>query len=188
MVEGFSKPPSMRRGDAGRVVIVGKGPGKTEIKKGEAFSGQAGKRLEQWLARCVPDPKNVRAAIYFTSVTKCLAPDPSFPILLRNCWRFLDRQIAAIQPNLIVSLGQEAYDALTVSREPYSAALCKLHDSTKSLLLTRFGFHYRLMVWPHPSGLNRWLNDSENVKKLDQSFELLRPLLAELIPPPTGNP
>jgi uracil-DNA glycosylase family 4 len=180
-VEGLSKPASMRRGEPGRVMVVGKGPGKTEVQKGEAFSGPGGRRLEQWLGQCVPDPQNVRAGIYFTSVTKCLSPDPYFPVLAKNCWRFLDRQIDAIRPELIISLGQEAYNALSISGEAYPAALCKLHDSTKWLLFTRFGYHYRLMVWPHPSGLNRWLNDRENVVKLERSFEVLRPLFASMI-------
>ncbi|QDV34872.1 uracil-DNA glycosylase family protein [Tautonia plasticadhaerens] len=173
-VQGLLKPASMKRGEAGKVMIVGKGPGRTEVQEGKAFSGPAGKKLEQWLSRCVPNPGEVRAGIYFTSVTKCLSPDPSFPILAKNCWKFLDRQIDAVRPALIISLGQEAYEALQVTDDSYAHAVCRLYDSSESMLFTRFGCHYKLMVWPHPSGLNRWLNEQSNMARLETSFEIVR--------------
>ena len=155
-------------------MVVGKGPGKTEVEQGRAFSGPAGRRLESWLKRCVPDPSDVRAGIYFTSVTKCLAAEKSFPILLKNCGNFLDRQIQVVQPRLIITLGKEAYQFLSINDDAYPAAVCRLYDSSGSLLFTRFNHHYRLLVWPHPSGLNRWHNEPANRQKLEASFQVVR--------------
>lgn len=187
-VTGLQKPASMVRGGLGSVMIVGKGPGKTEVEQRRAFSGPAGRKLESWLRQCVPNPDDVRAGIYFTSVTKCLAPAQAFPILLNSCGKFLDRQILAVQPRLIITLGEEAYRFLAINDDSYPTALCRLYDSSQSLFFTRFNHHYRLMVWPHPSGLNRWHNEPENVRKLEQTFDVLRPNFASLMVGPSGSP
>jgi uracil-DNA glycosylase family 4 len=177
-VAGFRKPPHLERGDAGKVMIIGQGPGNAEMRAEVAFAGQSGKTLNSWLVAAGADRDNPREGIYFTSVIKCCAAGPEhFRIMERNCRRFLRDQIAAIEPALIITLGKEAYMAMRFTNTGYDRALCKPVHSSDHLLYSWFGFHFWLLPWPHPSGLNRWHNVPKNRERLRESFEFVQSAL-----------
>lgn len=156
-------------------MIVGQGPGRAEINGLRAFAGQSGRTLEGWLVKSGANPAAPREGIYFTSVIKCVCPrDRFFPLMAKNCRIFLQHQIACVSPELVVTLGKRAYEALQVCDRTYDGALCELQHTADFVLLTPFGFHFSLLHWPHPSGLNRWLNDAGNMRKLAASFEFVR--------------
>jgi uracil-DNA glycosylase len=158
-------------------MVVGQGPGRAEMKGTMAFAGQSGKTLNNWLVSCGANPENPRASIYFTSVIKCVGPDKAFHLMAKNCASFLQNQILQIQPSLIITLGKRAYEALRVTNDDYESALCNLSDTNTQVLLTSFGFHYSLLPWPHPSGLNRWHNLQPNRLRLERSFSCVRTFL-----------
>ena len=88
------------------VLFVGEGPGEQEDKQGEPFVGPAGKLLDDMLAMIGLD----RSRIYIANVVKCRPPhnrDPQ-PDEQAACRTWLDRQIALLQPKLIVCLGRIA--------------------------------------------------------------------------------
>ena len=177
-VPGFEKPALLDRGDFGRVVIVGQGPGRSELKISRAFAGQSGRTLEQWLVACGANPASPRAGIYFTSVIKCVCPSAGyFPLMARNCRAFLHRQIAELRPELVITLGRQSYEALQVSDEEFDDALCVLRNTSDFVLVTPYGFHVNLLHWPHPSGRNRWRNEEGNQTRLQNSFEFVSPFL-----------
>jgi uracil-DNA glycosylase family 4 len=177
-VHGFQKPPALDRGTPGRIMIVGQGPGQAEVDGLRAFAGQSGRTLEGWLVECGANPAAPRQGIYFTSIIKCVSPrERFFPMMAANCRQFLRRQIAEVKPELLITLGKRSYDALQVSDTAYDEGLCRPQHTKDFVLVTPFGFHFDLLHWPHPSGLNRWLNDSENVRRLKTSFDFVRPLL-----------
>lgn len=92
------------------VLFVGEGPGEQEDKQGEPFVGPAGKLLDDMLAMIGLD----RSRIYIANVVKCRPPhnrDPQ-PDEQAACRTWLDRQIALLQPKLIVCLGRIAAMAL----------------------------------------------------------------------------
>jgi uracil-DNA glycosylase family 4 len=166
----------MERGTPGAIVIVGQEPGRTELKKRKAFSGAAGKRLDSWLRDSGALAVDPREGIYFTSVLKCSCPSTAeFDSMAKNCRPFLVEQLSLIHPKLIISLGKKAYEALGVSPVPYERALFSLWHSREATLFPIAGFHYDLMVWPHPSGLNRLLNEEAHRERLRESFDVLRP-------------
>jgi uracil-DNA glycosylase family 4 len=87
-----------------QVIFIGEGPGFFENEQGRPFVGQAGKFLEELLE------KNglKREQVFITNVVKCRPPgnrDP-LPEELTACNDFLDRQIVAINPKVIVTLGR----------------------------------------------------------------------------------
>jgi len=177
-VPGFDKPPALDRGEAGRVMIVGQGPGQAELKGPRAFAGQSGHTLEKWLVACGTNAGMPRSGIYFTSVIKCVCPKVRFfPLMAMNCRGFLHRQIVELKPELLITLGRRAYEALKVSDEDYEEALCKPRNTSEFALITPYGFHVSLLHWPHPSGLNRWLNNDQNLNRLATSFEFVRHFL-----------
>lgn len=173
----LSKPSKMKRGDIGPVMIIGIGPGKTEIQKEEAFSGQSGIRLNEWLIGSGANPENPRQMVYTTSVVKCAADDAHFSYLAKNCRHFLNKQISIIQPRLVITLGTKPYEELEFTGLPFSEAVCNVFYSGDHVFATQVGFHYSLLPWPHPSGLNRWHNDEENNKKLKASFRIVQTFL-----------
>lgn len=178
LVPGFIKPPSLDRGEPGRVMIVGQGPGKAEISGRRAFAGPSGRTLEQWLVAAGADARQPRGGIYFTSVIKCLCPKPKyFDQMATRCSSFLYRQIVTVRPELLITLGREAFEALRATQEDYEHGLCTLIDTSSAALVMPFGFHLTLMHWPHPSGLNRWQNNPQNRARLEASFRMIHRFL-----------
>lgn len=86
------------------VMFVGEGPGFEEDRQGRPFVGRSGQFLTQMLQEAGID----RGDVYITNVVKCRPPenrDPQ-PRELEACAAYLDRQIALINPRIIVTLGR----------------------------------------------------------------------------------
>ena len=88
------------------VMFVGEAPGATEDQLGRPFVGRAGKMLDELLA----EAGLVRADVWITNVVKARPPknrDPKVPEVAH--WMpVLEREVALIQPRLIVPLGRHA--------------------------------------------------------------------------------
>lgn len=87
-----------------QVLLIGEGPGFYENEQGRPFVGQAGKFLDELLAKAGLK----RETVFITNVVKCRPPgnrDPQ-PEELLACSGYLDQQIEAIAPQLIVTLGR----------------------------------------------------------------------------------
>ncbi|MBY0575223.1 MAG: uracil-DNA glycosylase [Gallionellaceae bacterium] len=92
-------------------LFVGEGPGAEEDARGEPFVGQAGQLLDNMLlAIKLKRGKNV----YIANIVKCRPPGNRAPTAeeIAQCLPYLQRQIALIQPKLIVALGKTAAMAL----------------------------------------------------------------------------
>jgi uracil-DNA glycosylase family 4 len=86
------------------IMFIGEGPGQTENEQGRPFVGAAGQFLEQLLAQAGLK----RPEVWIGNVVKCRPPgnrDP-MPEELAACDKYLERQIAAINPRIIVTLGR----------------------------------------------------------------------------------
>jgi DNA polymerase len=87
-----------------RVMFIGEGPGWHEDQQGLPFVGAAGKFLNELLALAGLK----REDVFITNVVKCRPPgnrDP-MPDEIAACRPYLDRQIEAIDPDVIVTLGR----------------------------------------------------------------------------------
>jgi DNA polymerase len=101
-----------------RLVLVGEAPGREEDLKGEPFVGEAGQLLDRILLAMGMQ----REEVYICNVLKCRPPnnrDPE-PQEVATCEPFLIRQLAAIQPQVIVALGRFAVQSLLKTRTPIS--------------------------------------------------------------------
>jgi len=86
------------------IMFIGEGPGMNENEQGRPFVGAAGQFLEQLLAQAGLK----RPDVWIGNVVKCRPPnnrDP-MPEELAACNLYLERQIAAINPSIIVTLGR----------------------------------------------------------------------------------
>ena len=94
-----------------KLLFVGEGPGEEEDKQGLPFVGRAGALLTQMIEKGLGIP---RQDVYICNVVKCRPPgnrDP-LPAEVAACSAFLDGQIAAVNPKVIVSLGKPAASLL----------------------------------------------------------------------------
>lgn len=86
------------------ILFIGEGPGFHENEQGLPFVGRSGQFLDELLASCGMS----RETVFITNVVKCRPPgnrDP-LPPELAACNPYLERQIAAINPKVIVTLGR----------------------------------------------------------------------------------
>jgi len=87
-----------------RIMFIGEGPGFHEDMQGRPFVGPAGQFLVELLASI----NLKRTDVFITNVVKCRPPgnrDP-LPTEINACNDYLERQIAAIDPQVIVTLGR----------------------------------------------------------------------------------
>lgn len=93
------------------IMFIGEGPGFHENEQGRPFVGAAGKFLEELLAKIGMH----RDQVFITNVVKCRPPgnrDPH-PEEVDTCTKtYLDRQIGAINPKVIVTLGRFSLNLL----------------------------------------------------------------------------
>jgi len=129
-------------------MLIGEAPGAEEDRLGDPFVGQAGKLLDNMLAAIgLSRAENV----YIANVLKCRPPgnrNPE-PEEVAQCTPFLKRQIALIQPKLIIAMGRFAAQTLLAS------------DASIASLRRRL-FSYEgvpLIVTYHPAYLLRSLPD-----------------------------
>jgi uracil-DNA glycosylase family 4 len=101
-------------------MFIGEGPGQREDEQGRPFVGPAGSLLNQLLLRAGLR----RPEVFITSIVKCRPPGnrEPFPDEIEACRPYLDRQIAAIRPSVICTLGRPASQTLidptlSISRE-----------------------------------------------------------------------
>lgn len=96
-------------------LFIGEGPGRNEDLQGEPFVGPAGKLLDNMLVAM--DMKR-GANAYIANVVKCRPTDENgrdrapTPEERAACMPYLERQIALIQPRVLIALGKTAALAL----------------------------------------------------------------------------
>jgi DNA polymerase len=101
-----------------RLMFVGEAPGEDEDKKGEPFVGKAG----QLLTKMIEAMGILREDVYICNTVKCRPPNNRNPEPdeLASCEPFLKGQLAAVQPEVIVTLGKFAAQALLRDATPIS--------------------------------------------------------------------
>ncbi len=124
-------------------LFVGEGPGADEDAQGEPFVGQAGKLLDNMLAAIgLKRGRNV----YIANVVKCRPPNNRTPEAdeIATCLPYLHRQIALIQPKLIVALGKTAATALLGRDATLGSLRGTVHDFHGTPLIVTYHPAYLL--------------------------------------------
>lgn len=88
------------------LMFIGEAPGYNEDQQGRPFVGAAGQFLEQLLASI----GLTREQVFITNMVKCRPPnnrDP-YPGEVAACGKYLERQLQAIRPKIIVTLGRHS--------------------------------------------------------------------------------
>ncbi|MDT8999648.1 uracil-DNA glycosylase [Paucibacter sp. APW11] len=113
-------------------MIVGEAPGEQEDLQGEPFVGQAGKLLDNMLralglTRAEAPPAQ---QVFIANTLKCRPPrnrNPE-PEELARCEPYLQRQIALVQPRIILAMGRFAVQSLLRSNEAIGKLRGRVHE------------------------------------------------------------
>jgi uracil-DNA glycosylase len=159
-----------------RVLVIGQAPGPVTHREGVHFAGPAGRTLAGWFAAAGFQAGDEHkwptlSAAWLTSLTRCF-PGPSAsgngdraPSTreIALCRPFLEEEIVAVDPDVIVLVGAMAIRAFL--------GPIKLDDAVGR----RFEWRGRPVIpFPHSSGVSRWANLPANKAKVDQAVALLR--------------
>jgi uracil-DNA glycosylase len=125
------------------VMFVGEAPGADEDAQGVPFVGRAG----QLLTKMIEAMGFRRDEVYIANVLKCRPPgnrNPE-PDEIATCEPFLFRQIASVQPKVVIALGAFAARTLLKTDAPISRLRGRVFDYRGAQLIPTF----------HPSFLLR---------------------------------
>lgn len=150
------------------VLFIGEAPGEDEDKQGEPFVGRAGQMLNKMLFTI----QLQREDIYIANILKCRPPDNRNPIAEEKlcCTPFLKRQIALIQPKVIIALGRVAATFLLNNDD----AMGILRDKSRKQPLTYADI--RVLATYHPAYL---LRSNLQKRKTWEDLQLIKQLLTE---------
>ena len=146
------------------ILFIGEAPGYHEDQQGHPFVGAAGQFLSELLASIGLD----RSRVFVTNVVKCRPPgnrDPQ-PDEIQACDHFLRRQIAAIRPRVIVTLGR-----FSMGKFFPGETISKIHGQARR----RDGVTYVPMY--HPAAA---LHQPSLRRSIEEDFQKLPQILASV--------
>lgn len=198
-------PGAVFRGEPGaRVMLIGQAPGVTEVAAKRPFNAGSGTRLFQWLGQAGWEEDDFRARHYMTAVTKCYpgkgkngkgdrVPSKAEQAL---CRPFLEREIALIDPQLMILVGGLAIKLLYPAKMKLNEVVGTAVYFPSKTLTNPVNFNYadghlftnqsnlqsliinhrngRFVVpLPHPSGASLWPNKPANKALIDRAIAIL---------------
>ena len=139
-------------------LIVGEAPGENEDRVGEPFVGQAGQLLDNMLKAMRLTRRN---GVYIANVIKCRPPGNRNPTHeeVASCEPYLHRQIALLQPKIILALGKYAATSLLRATLPEvdKTPLGKLRGQVRTY--SHQGLQIPVVATYHPAYLLRSLTE-----------------------------
>jgi DNA polymerase len=147
-----------------KIMFIGEGPGFHENEQGRPFVGAAGKFLEELLASIGMK----RSDVFIANVVKCRPPQNRDPESdeLKACNDYLERQIALINPKVIVTLGRYSMEKFFPG-----AKISNIHGQARAI-----GGRLVLAMF-HPAAA---LHQPQYRSLIEQDFKRLPELIAKV--------
>jgi DNA polymerase len=147
-----------------KLMLIGEAPGADEDDQGRPFVGRAGQLLMQMIKAINYE----RQDVYIANILKCRPPGnrPPEPDEVKTCSPFLWKQIAIIQPKLILALGTYAAQTIIGTTSSISMLRNRVYEFP-------FG---RVLATYHPSYLLRSPNKKPEAW---EDLKLARKILTE---------
>ena len=152
--------PGEGRPDA-QIMFIGEAPGYNEDQQGRPFVGQAGQFLDQLIASIGLR----RADVFIANVIKCRPPQNQDPLphQLQACDKWLQQQIAAIAPKMVITLGR-----FSMAKYFPGQAISRIHGQPN-----RFGQTIIVPMY-HPAAA---LHQGSLRRVIEEDFKKLPPIL-----------
>jgi len=148
--------------EGAHILLLGEAPGRFEDRTGRPFVGQAGKLLD----KALEEAGLRRDEVFITSVVKCRPPNNREPKHeeIESCRAYLNRQIEALKPNVVVALGRVAFAALTGKKGGITRG--KVSDLGDIKLVTTY--HPAVALHGRPTWFKYIVKDLKRASKLSQ--------------------
>ncbi|QLD85436.1 uracil-DNA glycosylase [Natronomonas halophila] len=129
--------------DDADLLFVGEAPGENEDEQGEPFVGRSGDVLDDALR----DRGLARRDIRITNCVRCRPPENRDPTTdeLANCREYLEREIDAVDPEVVVTLGKVPSEHLLERSVAVTKEAGELYDARIA------GAPRRVLVCVHPA-------------------------------------
>lgn len=153
-----------------RLMFVGEAPGEQEDLSGRPFVGRAGQLLEKMIIAMGLS----REQVFIANIVKCRPPDNRNPEAdeITACSPYLLRQIALVQPDVIVTLGKFASQTLLATEVPISQLRGQFHPFQGGKAKLMPTFHPAYLLRNPPSKKEAW----EDLKAVARELGLTIPL------------
>jgi len=148
------------------LMFVGEAPGADEDEQGEPFVGRAG----QLLTKIIEAIGLKRHDVYIANIIKCRPPgnrNPE-PDEVERCEPFLFRQVASVQPKVIIALGKFAAQSLLKTADPITRLRGRRFNYRGSTLIATFHPAYLLR---NPSAKRDVWDDMKKARAILQGHE-----------------
>ena len=128
-------------------LIVGEAPDENEDLQGQPFVGASGQLLDNML-KAVGLDRHRQA--YITNVLKCRPSGNRNPEReeVAQCEPFLRRQVALLQPKIILAMGRFAVQSLLQTDEPIGKLRGRIHDYNGVAVIVTYHPAYLLRTLP----------------------------------------
>ena len=149
-----------------RLMLVGEAPGADEDREGVPFIGRAG----QLLTKILNAVDLQRDDVYITNIVKCRPPGNRTPSSeeIKHCIAYLEKQIEAINPGIIICLGSPATRTLIDKHAYITKVRGKWVQKDGRLYMPTF----------HPAAL---LRDVQKKRPTWEDFQLIASKYRELL-------
>jgi uracil-DNA glycosylase len=172
--DGFSieGPPLVRGVVPALFMVIGQAPSLTDRRTGRIYSGPAAQRLFGWLKDAGFREEEFDGTLYMTALTKCFPGRQSGKSTDRapsarevaNCRPWLARELALVQPKVVILFGKMAIDVFLGAGQPLEARIGQRFEAENTIYIPL----------PHSSGASTWLNRATNRELLQKAIELIR--------------
>lgn len=124
------------------LMIIGEAPGFYEDQQGQPFVGRAGQLLNAMLQSIGFE----RNSVYIANILKCRPPNNRDPLPeeVSHCTSFLEKQIALVQPKLLLALGRIAAHYLLNNKSSLTQLRGKIYDYKNTPLIVTYHPAYLL--------------------------------------------
>jgi len=172
---GFCGPPVHGPPITSRIFLVGQAPGPHEGRLGRPFAWTAGKTLFSWFERAFgASEEEARARIYIAAIVRCFPGKtrsggdrvPS-PEEIRASRPFIERELAALRPGLVIPVGRLAIAEVLGQEQPMAAVV------GRKLRAHFHGQEVDVICLPHPSGASTWFKLEPGKTLLERALRVL---------------
>jgi uracil-DNA glycosylase len=172
---GFMGEPVHGPAIASSIFLLGQAPGPHEAKLGRPFAWKAGKTLFSWFEHAFgATEEEVRARVYMAAVVRCFPGKTSgggdrvpSAAEIQASRPFIEREIAALRPKLVIPVGRLAIAEVLGRDEPIAAVV------GRELRVHFHGVDLDVVCLPHPSGASSWFKVEPGKALLQQALRIL---------------
>ncbi len=172
---GFAGPPVHGPPIPSRIFLLGQAPGPHEARFNRPFAWTAGRTLFSWFERAFgATEEEVRARVYMAAVVRCFPGKtrgggdrvPSAEEIAASR-PFVEREIAVLQPRLVIPVGRLAIAEVLGHDEPIAAVV------GHRIRAHVHGVAADVVCLPHPSGASTWFKVEPGRSLLERALRAL---------------